>query len=362
MTARQRMLAVYHGRLPDRTPVSIYGRYLPRGSLERELRNAGLGVIEYYPVASLLAPPWHLLPGHLSEVRDADLDIRYTWEDGVAIETRTYRTPVGTVWQRSQRDPGYGSDWITKFYIERPEDYRVVRFLVENTVLRSNHEAFRARKDDLGEDGVLLGRLDRSPFQKLLIELAGPERLHADLHEAPGMVSELLDALERRQDEAFAMALDSDIDVLWQPDNISADMTPPNCFQKYCFPFYQKRARTCRQVGKPYLVHMDGRLKALSNLIARCPIDAVESFSLPEIGGDLTLPEARALWPDKLILPNFPASLCLKPESFIESFLRGICPTPTGATPFMLQISEDIPPGEWKRVLPVVCSFLQSKT
>jgi uroporphyrinogen-III decarboxylase len=362
MTLRERVMSVYRKEAPDQTPVGIYRRYLPRGSAEREVRSLGLAIIDYCPVVSMLAPPWHMQSGYLSEVKGADLEIRFSWDGGQKVETRSYRTPVGTVFQQTRRDPSYGSDWITKYYIEKPEDYRVMRYLVDNTVFRRDDQAFETAAADLGEDGIVLGRVDRSPFQKLLIELAGPERLVLDLSTEPEPVIELLKALDRRMDEVFCMVLDSRAEVIWQPDNITSAMTPPTWFKQYCVPYYEKHGTECRQAGKPYLVHMDGRVKALRDLIVRCPIDAIESLSMPEIGGDLSFGEARAAWPDKLVLPNFPACRCCHAKREIEEFLDGLLNEAGSGLPFMLQFSEDIPPSEWKRVIPIVCAYMQSRS
>jgi uroporphyrinogen-III decarboxylase len=361
MTARERLLAVYRKQPVEGVPVGIYSRYLPRGWAEREVRNAGLAIIDYRPVVSMLAPPWHLQPGYLSEVKGAELEVRFGWHEGQRVEARTYHTPVGSVSQQSKKDP-YGSDWISKYYIERPEDYRVVQYLVEHTVFRRNDDALEAARADLGEDGVVLGRVDRSPFQKILIELAGPERFLLDLSSEPEPVLELLEALDRRMDEVFRLILDSKAEVVWQPDNITSAMTPPKWFGRYCVPFYQKHGAECRQAGKPYLVHMDGRVRALREMIAGCAIDAVESLSSPDIGGDLSFAEARAAWPGKLVLPNFPASRCYGSKTEIEQLLDELVAAAGQGFPFMLQFSEDIPHSEWQRVVPLVCAHMNSRS
>lgn len=358
ITVRDRMMEVYRHRVPEKTPVAIYARYLPRGSTERLVRNLGLGIIDYYPLVSMLAPPWHTHPGYPSEVRGADFNIRFSWENGQSIETRTYITPLGSVTQRTRKDPAYASDWIEKFYISSLEDYKIMLYLVENTILRSNSQAFKARQEDLGEDGVLLARVDRSPFQKLLIELAGPERFLLDLQTDPEPVLALLDALDRRMDEVFERVCESAAEVIWQPDNISCDMTPPKMFQTFCIPYYSKHATRLHERGKVFLVHMDGRLRAIKDMIAKCPIDGIESFSLPEIGGDLSLTEATVAWPDKLILSNFPSPIATQDERAITAYLRGLLGNLNSDTPFMLQVSEDIPPGTWQHLLPILCRQL----
>ena len=173
---RDQMLAVYRGQTPDRTPVGIYERYLPRGEAERAVRELGLGLIAYHPVVSMIGPPWHLYPGYVSEITGAEFRVDYLWDRETMVERRTYNTPVGSVWQEiSYDDAGVGSEHIRKYYLSRTEDYPVVQYLIEHTVLRKNESTLRSRLQDLGSDGVLFGRLDRSPYQKCLIELAGAE-------------------------------------------------------------------------------------------------------------------------------------------------------------------------------------------
>ena len=155
------------------------------------------------------------------------------------------------------------------------------------------------------------------------------------------------------------MAAESDVEVFWQPDNISADMTPPAAFARYCQPFYDERAHA---VAQPYVVHMDGRLKPIQAAVAASALDVVESFSLPQVGNDLTLAEAWAAWPDKVILPNFPAPLCRESSAGITSFVEALLTQVGAARPFMLQFSEDIPTAEWSRVVPLVSELFQRRT
>jgi hypothetical protein len=355
MTIKDRMLAVYHHRLPDQVPISIYSRYLPRGAKEREVRAMGMGIIEYHPVTTLLAPPWHLNPGFLSHVKGAEFSISYRQTDGKTVEVRTYKTKVGVLSQHTEKDPIYGSDWITKFYIESAEDYKVMQYIVENTVFQNNHKALKRLIEDLGEDGVVLGRIDRSPFQKLLIELAKPEMFLVDVCSEESHVLDLLATIAAKTEQTLDWLAESPAEIIWQPENITADMCPPRCFAKYCVPYYQKVAT--RLNGKPYMVHLDGKLKALAPLIKGCSFTGVESFSYEEMGNDLPFSEAAKAWPDMVILPNFPSSLCDKSEDEIKRFLDEKL-REAGNAPFMIQISEDIDHAQWERVLPIVTQHL----
>jgi len=356
---RARMLEAYRGRAGSATPLGIYARYLPRGERERDARNRGLGLIEYLPPVTLLAPPWHFYDEFLSEVRGAELTIR-KYRDGEGwVERRTYRTPVGSIWQENAKDPGgVGSEHIRKHWIAAPEDYRTMTWIVRHTEFASNAALVEERLRVLGNDGVVLARLDRTPYQKCLIELAGPERFLVDLLEHPEEVTELLEAMEVRQDEAFERALASPLEVLWQPDNVTCEMTPPDAFEAYLLPIYRRRAAAAEAARKRYLVHMDGRLGPLAPHIAASGIHAVESFTLPDMGGDLGLAEARRLFPRAVPHPSVPSNWFALSDAELEARARALSAELRG-TPSMLQVSEDIPPNELGRVLDAVLRATQ---
>ena len=54
-------------------------------------------------------------------------------------------------------------------------------------------------------------------------------------------------------------------------------------------------------------VHMDGRIGALKDLVARSPVDIVEALHPPPMG-NLDIGEALSAWPDKAVWIGFPAS------------------------------------------------------
>lgn len=355
MTLRENMLAVYHNELPQKTPIGIYTRYLPRGSAERELRNMGLGIIDYYPVVSFMAPPWHVYSGFISEVKNVEFQIKYYWDSSRRIERRIYITPIGSIFQDVTQGVGAGSEDILKYYICDIEDYKILQYIVEHSVFKRNESSLMHKRHDIGEDGVLLGRVDRSPYQKLLIELAGAEQFLIDLHTCPEPVIEVMEAMDKRMDEAFDMIVESKADVIWQPENVTSDMTPPYYFERFCLPFYKKHSKQIKETGKPYFIHMDGKINALKDLINDAGFDGIESMSFPEIGGDLTLSQARKIFPGKVILPNFPSNICNSDDSEIETFMDRLLEEAGKDVPFMLQISEDVPEDQWKRVFPIIC-------
>jgi hypothetical protein len=344
------MMAAYRNEKRDSVLGSIYSRYLARGAAEREIRNNGLGILDFCPAATLLAPPWHMLPGYVSEIHGVEFRIEYKWESGTQIEARNFETPVGSVSQQIRREGGYGSDYISKHYVSTPQDYEVMQYIVERTVILPNHKMVQGRIDALGDDGVVLGRLDRNPFQKMLIEIADPQQFLMDMVSGLQAAEDLLQLIAERLDEQAAMACDSPAEVIWQPDNVTCDMTSPTFFAKYNLPLYKRNAERFHAAGKVYAVHMDGRLGPLRDMIRESGVDVIESFSLPVMGNDMTLPEAQAAWPDQAVTPNFPSTLSLKSDDDIQDFMSSVIETRVPDTALMVQVSEDLPREHYQRV------------
>jgi hypothetical protein len=350
-----RMLAVYRNEMPDQLPLGIYTRYLPHGETEREIRNAGMGIIDYVPVVTMLPPPWHVLPGFLTEASNVEFRVRQTWINGQRLERREFDTPVGSITQEIMEDSsGAGSEHIRKHYLENVTDYETLQYIVERSIPRSNEEMISQRMSDLGNDGIVIGRLDRNPYQKLLIELVGPQKFLLDLYDFPEAVKNTIETMDAKMDQIFEIALNSQVEVFWQPDNVTADMTPPSIYEEYCLPYYQKHSEQTRSIDKPYIVHMDGRIKPLVSLINQSGFDVIESISSPEMGGNFWLDEAMEAFPSLVVLPNFPSNWSSLPDEEIKTRIHQLRNKADKSRPYMLQVSEDIPMTEWKRVLHIV--------
>jgi hypothetical protein len=296
-----------------------------------------------------------------SEIKNVELSVRTMWEDNERIFLRQYDTPVGSVFEKLREDPAYHSLWTTEFLIKTPRDYEVVKYMIENAVFREQYDGFLEVQENMGDDGVVMAIGDRTPWQKMLIELTGTERLYLDLHDHPSLVEDLVACIEEREDEAYRIIADSPAELIWMPDNLTGDLTPPRIFEKYHLPFYNKQARRLHEKKKVVIVHMDGRLRSLKDLIARTEVDVIESFTLPEAGGDLPLEEASTAWKGKSIMANLPASLCFEEERQVREYMCDLLDRVSPRKNFMLLISENLPYPFWKVTLRVVADVMENQ-
>ena len=129
MNAHERIVAALRGEMPDRVPWTIYASLMPRGSLERQLRNRGLGLIVHQSVYSVDRP----------NVRLAERSVD---EGGESITVRTYQTPVGELTEKRRTESGYNSSWAFEHFVKEPRDYEVLEYVIRDGAFRANYDPF----------------------------------------------------------------------------------------------------------------------------------------------------------------------------------------------------------------------------
>jgi len=131
MTRRERIMAASLKRRADKLPFFHYWRHSQIGWAERECRNRGMGM------------NW-TRPCYVEKMHGVEITERQITSSGRIALQRTFSTPIGTVSLEERREPGVGqwhpqrswkdvSPWQTERLIKIPEDYKVVKYMAENT-------------------------------------------------------------------------------------------------------------------------------------------------------------------------------------------------------------------------------------
>jgi hypothetical protein len=338
MSIKTDILTTLQGGRPERVPWNIHHQLLPQGQLERAMRDRGLGIVEKS------VPPYRAVS------REVSVEERQTFEDDRLTLHVTHHTPVGDLHSRKVIGPD-GSPWVMEYPVKEVADFPILEYIGEDTLFLPNDPQIRARQQSLGEDGLVLCRLMRSPLQRLLIEWMGTEAVSYALFDHPGEMERLLDRMADADAPAHAIAAESAAEALWSAENITAWITSPELFERHCLPYYGRVAELLRGRAKPYGVHMDGQLHALQDLIAASPLDFVEGFTPPPIG-DLELEDARRAWPEKVLWTNFPGSVLHRRDDEVVQYAAELVKTGMEGGRFLLTLTEDFPDPE--RTLPLI--------
>lgn len=329
MNPKERIITLLQGDLPDKLPFVAIDRHIPQGAIEREARNKGMGLVCWRPC-------------YTESISNVEIITKN--EPNTII--KTYNTPVGSLTEVSKHGIGYGQgifgrDWDgvqarkREFMVKEPKDYKVLKFILENLHYKPYYYPIEDQMKRLEGDGIVLTALPYEPLHRFLIEYLGWERFYKDLSKNLEALEELSGILEKKYiEELLPIAANSPSEVILVGANIDSMLVNPPLFEKYYLPYYKKCAEILHAKGKMLDIHLDGRLKALAELVARSEVDIIEAFTPPPMG-DLPINEALSIWRDKIIWINFPSTV---------STLMG--PRPQVVKDYLLEQLELMIPGE----------------
>lgn len=343
MNKRERIMAVLRHEEPDIIPITIYTMLMPfRGYEERQLRNAGLCLVEHGFVSVYGIKTPNVKMQTTEDIASLSSSDHYACiPKQKHVVHRTYSTPVGHVSEKYQW--GYALyEWPFEWAIKDLPDYRTAEYIIDDTEFFPSYEEFSSAEKIMGEDGIVTAMAPKSPLQSMLYELMGYNRFAIDYRMYRQEFDDLYRVFSKKQLEMYKVIADSPAEVVLTDENINGIVTSPKLFENYCIPFYKNVADILHRKDKIFMVHCDGKLRSLRDLIATSEIDVVEAFTPPPIG-DLSIEEARMAWKEKVIWANFPATVALQTgRDRIERETTSILKSAAPGDRFALGITEDI--------------------
>jgi hypothetical protein len=342
MTQREQLTAVLKGDVPDRTPFSIYSYFAGREEKDlfadqwMTLYDQGLSLCHHVATVQLVE---HGVEDSFEERR----------EGGHVWQIYRKQTPVGTL-ERKVRD-----GWRVGQWIKEPRDYDILRWIVEHTEVVPCYEAFAQGEDLIGDLGVCVIGVSRTPAMNINVVWAGTERFCMDVAlELPELL-ELHEAMKKLFiAETKLIAAGPGSFVKWN-ENLTISMLGPQRYRELLVPIYDECTPIMEAGGKRVMVHYDGALRCIAEDIARSPLHIIQSLTEPP-EGDMMYDECRAAWPDKVFWSHLNLDLYNRPheelrQAVIDKRNRA------GKRGLAFEISEDLP-ANWRETLPVVLGAL----
>jgi uroporphyrinogen-III decarboxylase len=289
MTPRERLLKILQGETPDRVPwfgdldywtcaLIAQGCKYPDFVRTQDYiewhRDLGVGFYlqGYFPFKTIVEN---------CEVK--------TWKDGHRRYCRI-ETPRGVLKECWLYIPDSYTEGPVEHLVKSEADLAALRYVYENTHWDPDYEYARRRLGQIGDQGILLCYLPKSPLMQLVALDAGITTVTFAQINAPDEFAETLAVMEKVFDEAAQIAVDSPAEVLMIPENLSAEMIGPVLFEKYMRAYQQKWVTRIAEAGKYSFIHMDGTLKGLLREEASVGFTVIEAMT-PKPVGDLAVEE-----------------------------------------------------------------------
>jgi hypothetical protein len=343
MTPRKRVEVALAGGHADKVPFTMYESMIPQCTVERDMRNRGLCIVHRKVQA---------VKRHHPNVKICD----QRWnEDGKALTRSYFETPHGTL-TRLDEKAGFTS-WHHEKMWKSPDDYKALLFFIQDVQFEPNYEAFAAAEAWMGEDVICRTGLGMQPLQGLITgRLMGMEDFCIEWMERRDEILKLYDALVHNQRKLYPLVAASPASHANYGGNLVSAIVSPQMYREYYLPHYHEAAEVMHKAGKYVGSHYDGNCGPLAEVIAADPLDYIEAFT-PAPDSDMTLAEARAAWPEKVLWLNFPSSLHLRPAEEVAAAAFDLVEQ-AGPDGLIVGITEDMPGDRWRETCPAIMDGL----
>ena len=354
MNKRERVLSVLSGKPPDRLPwfadlTYWLGYAVEHGVIGKECLGDGL-----YKLHRELGVGFYL-QGYFpfkTEFRDCETEIL---DDGLTVTT-VWHLPGGDLRQVEQRMPRDYTVAIKEHMIKTIDDLELYTAAMENASFAPDYAEAEKRWDLIGDNGVVLCYLPKSPFMELTALKCGIMSVVDIMDEAPERFEECLERLEAATDRQAEIALNSPAEFLMIPENISGEVVGKTFYHAYMERYHRKWFGRIKSAGKVSLVHMDGTLRALLGEVSRAGCRIMEAMT-PAPTGDAGIEELKTIAaPDTILWGGIPGGYFtdLFSDAEFEKYVRRVIDEWTGAPRYVLGVGDQVPPyGRIDRILKV---------
>jgi len=350
MNHRDRALAAMRGEPVDRIPFIArmdlwYSFHKNQGTLPHPYQNASLWDIQRDLGIGIFGfGAWSVSFYRLEHRRVA-----------VRKETRgqetvtTYVTPYGTLVARDvmaeELKEAAGTGARTEYPFKSEKDYDALQFLVENTEVLENYDAYGRFIDSIGADGLALPFSGHLAAHQLMVFFMGYQRFYYELNDHPARLEALIQALQAQQDQILALAADSPAQAIEVGANYDEHMTPPPVFERFFAPAYRQARAILSVAGKILVVHGDGEMQRLLQSLMDCGVQVVEAVT-PKPMTSIDVARTRRLWKGRVAMWGGLATVILTEafsdeqfETFLETLFRDVAP----GDRFILGFGDNVP-------------------
>ena len=293
MTERERVLTLLRGGRPDRVPWFGDLDYWATALISRGLRPAGFKESDAYI-------EWHrdlgvgfYLQGCFPFKTILERSRVTEWHEG-PHRRRRVETPRGALTETWTWLPDSFSEAPTERLVKSVADLDAYRSISENMRFEPDYAMAERRRRQVGESGVVLCYLPKSPLMQMVALDAGIETVAEIDADAPAALAETLAVVRAAHDRAARIAVASPSEILMIPENLSSEVVGPRFYELHMRDYHQTWSSRIAAAGKFSCVHLDGTLKGLLRQVCSAGFTFIEAMT-PAPVGDLEV-ERWADW------------------------------------------------------------------
>ena len=330
MTLRERILAVYNGKTPDKVPFMLdlshyyYERFQKDWNLCSGYTEPEQDLIDF----NKRVRAGFYMPNQAVFYRtEMASDVISTVERRPVGDTEEivwrYETPIGSIERIRIWEPGSYSWAIKKWGVETEQDLKVLGYAMASRRYTPLIENYQAWENAVGDDGVVYLSPGYSAMGYLLNYWMGIENTVYATMDWYDTMRAVIDQINENNLELIRTLCQYPNAVCILGDNFSSDVQPPVFFEEWSADYYGRAIDLLHHAGKKVAVHIDGKLQGAISMIRDVGADAIDAVTPGSVGG-YTPRQCREEAGPKLILSGgIPNELWLK-EFPMEQFEKAV--------------------------------------
>jgi hypothetical protein len=317
----------------ERVPFTIYEHKVPQCEAERLLRNRGLCIVNRIPAIKRFRP----------NVRETEL--RFV-ENGKTLVRRHFETTAGTL--TTLEEPAGFTTWTHERMFKSSADYPAIRTYLADEQYAPDYAAFAAGQAAFGDDAIFRAGFGLEPLQTLISGgILGMEQFCIEWMDNRDEILKLYDILVEKRRQVYPLVAQSPALHANYGGNVTPEIIGLETFERYYVPHYNEAAEIMHRHGKLIGCHFDANCRLLAKAIAGTALDYIEAFT-PAPDTDMTVADARAAWPDKVLWLNYPSSMHLRSDAQVEAMACELIEQAGNPDGVIMGITEDIPEARWR--------------
>lgn len=346
MNERERVFAIIRGEKPDLVPwyadLDYWMAYLnAAGLMPEKYKDGGI-----HQLSRDLGAGFYL-QGYFPfrEVYDGVQVIRETSSDGRSRSARVV-TPSGEIREMERWIPDSYCWAYDERFVKDGHDLKALRYLYEHTFYEPDYELAARRYGLIGDNGVVLCYLPKSPLMEMVALRAGIRAVTYALADAPDEFEETLAILEKKANEASEIALKSPAEFLMIPENLSSEVVGKNLYNKYVRPHDETWVKRIKEAGKSSLIHIDGTLRGLIREASETGFTILEAVT-PAPAGDIEVEElCQWVAPGTVLWGGIPGAFFspLVSDEDFDAFVIRVLKVMKSAPRYVLGVADQVPP------------------
>jgi hypothetical protein len=364
MTPRERVLKILRGEPADAVPwfgdLDYWATALiGRGTRPPDFKTSpayldwhrGLGV-GYY------------LQGYFPFRTIYPADVRVEERREGPDRVRNIETPRGTLRERWR--------WLSDSFSEAPVE-RLVKsasdipayvWLHRHIGYAPDYGLSRRRISEVGELGLNLAYLPKSPLMQMIALDAGIEAVVEIMCDAPAKFEEAFEAVGESHRRAAEIGVASPAEVLMIPENLSSEVVGVALYEKHMRAYHETWTSRIAAAGKFSCIHLDGTLRGLLGRVCSAGFTFVEAMT-PAPVGDAAIEDwavlagaaPTVLWGG---LPGVYFTDLVSDEEF-ERHARAVLAVMRLVPRYVLGVADQVPPDGLERRVRRVAEIVEER-